>query len=293
VILARDQLADGPYPGASLTRVFDFGDPAGAPALYFHGTPSSAREARWLHRASCAHGVRLLAFDRSNTGGSLLEGARQGLVVVDNAGVDRFATVGFSGGAGYALAAAHLSPERVTVAHLGGSLAAGGASGARRLVFAGAAHIPWLVRPVLAGAIRLNLRGLDGRLADPRAAARWFFDGPARGAQIAAVEAYIDSTDPDDLAAELCAVADAARATDAVVGDASAYGYPWPFDLGAVRVPVEVWHGEEDPAAPIGQARQLAAALPNATLHAFPGEGHFVIHSHADEIAASIEDRAR
>jgi hypothetical protein len=132
----------------------------------------------------------------------------------------------------------------VTVSHLGGSLAAGAATGAQRLVFTGAARIPWLVGPVLAGAIRLNLRGLDRRLADPRAAARWFFDGPAKGAQIAAVEAYIDSTDPDDLAAELRAVAEAARTIDTVVGDAAAYAYPWPFDVGALRVPVEVWHGE-------------------------------------------------
>jgi pimeloyl-ACP methyl ester carboxylesterase len=83
-----------------LTRVFDFGDPTCVPAVYLHGTPSSAREARWLDHASRVHNVHLLAFDRSNTGGSLLKGARQGLAVADDAGLDRFATVGFSGGAG-------------------------------------------------------------------------------------------------------------------------------------------------------------------------------------------------
>ena len=54
--------------------------------------------------------------------GSLLAGARQGLAVADDAGASTFATVGFSGGAGYALATAILPPERVTAVQLAGSI---------------------------------------------------------------------------------------------------------------------------------------------------------------------------
>jgi pimeloyl-ACP methyl ester carboxylesterase len=240
--------------GRRLDRL-ELGDGAGVPALYFHGTPSSAAEGRWLDRAARAHGVRLVAFDRggyldseAHGKSSLLGGARDALAAAEALGLGRFATVGFSGGAGFALAAAHLAPGRVTVVHLAGGMAPGGTSDlspGRRLAFAAAAGTPSLVRPLLGAALRLNLRGLDGRLADPRVAARWFFEGPAKGAQVAAVAA-----------------------------------------------PVEVWHGLADPAVPAVYAKRVAAALPAATLHLYDGKGHFVLHTHADEVAASIREHA-
>lgn len=282
--------------------MLEAGARSGVPTLYFHGTPSSARETDWLDRAARAHDVRIVAFDRAGYLGSerterasLLSGAHDALAVADILGLGRFATVGFSGGAGYALTAAAVAPDRVTVAHLCGGLAAGSGGElprARRLAFRGAAQMPWLLRPLLAGALRLNLRGLDKRLADPRAAARWFFEGPAKGAQIDAIDAYVEASDPSDLEAQLRDMARALRASHAVVSDIAAYGGDWPFDVSAVQAPVELWHGDADPAVPIGQARRLAASLPTATLHAFEGEGHFVIHSHGDEIAASIRRHA-
>jgi pimeloyl-ACP methyl ester carboxylesterase len=274
--------------------------------VYFHGTPSSASEARWLDSAAWRNGVRPIAFDRpgylaSEAGDdrSLVGGARDALSIADELQLDHFAAVGFSGGAGYALALAQLAPQRVTVVHLAGGIAplaaaraAGGPLRARRLALGAAARTPWLLRPLLAGALRLNRRGLEKRLHDPRAATLWFFDGPAKGAQVEAVAAYVEATDQQALAADLRDMVAAVRATDAVLADLAAYARDWPFDIGAITTPVELWHGCADPAVPAGDAQRLADALPHTTLHLFDGEGHFVIHTHADEIAHSIRERA-
>jgi pimeloyl-ACP methyl ester carboxylesterase len=67
----------------------------------------------------------------------------------------------------------------------------------------------------------------------------------------------------------------------------------WPFDLGAVRTPVELWHGDDGAAVPVGFAKGLAVSLPEAQLHGFEGEGHFVFRSHGDEVTKSIALHAK
>ena len=53
------QLADG-----RRVDFIEYGDPDGAPAMYLHGTPSSAREARWLHDSALTAHVRVISIDR-------------------------------------------------------------------------------------------------------------------------------------------------------------------------------------------------------------------------------------
>jgi len=271
-------------------RILEHGDPAGTPALYFHGTPSSAREAHWLDAAAKRHGVRVVSFDRrSSVGSSLADVGRAAAGIADGLGLDSYATVGFSAGAGFALAAAHVDPARVSAVHLaGGVVDAHDLSGVRAFMFSAAARAPRVVQPLVGAALRLNLHGLDKRLDDPRAAARWFFKGPAKGAQIAAVEAYVAASRPEDLRLQLLDLAEAVRRPATVVADLVAYGRGPGFDVGSIETPVEIWHGVADPAAPVSAARAVAAALPNARLHLFDGEGHFVLHSHGDEVAAAI-----
>ncbi len=279
----------------------EFGEAEGAPALYLHGTPSSASEGRWLDAAARAAGARIVALDRpgylesqSRVPASLLAAADDVVAVADALELSRFAVVGFSGGAAYALATAHVAPERVTVVHIGGgvgSLAGEGGKALpwpRRAPFLLAARAPWAVGPLVGGGMRLFRRAIERRLDSPVDAAAWFFKGPARGAQIDAVARYIEATPPDDLRDDLRDHARATASTRAILADLVAYGSTWPFALDSVSAPVEIWHGRKDPAAPFAFAERAASELPHATLHAFDDEGHFVIHSHAGEIAASI-----
>jgi pimeloyl-ACP methyl ester carboxylesterase len=277
-----------------IVRTLEHGDPAGVPALYFHGTPSSAREAHWLDAAGKRYGVRLVSFDRrASVGSSLSDVARTAGGIADDLGLGSYATIGFSGGAGFALAAAHVDAARVNAVHLaGGIVDSRDLPRGRAFIFSAAARAPRVVRPLIGAALRLNLHGLQKRLDDPRAAARWFFEGPAKGAQLAAVEAYIEASDPEDLRLQLLDMAQAVRSSQAVVADLVAYGRGPGFDLGAIKAPVQIWHGLADPAVPVSAARAVAAALRNSELHLFDGEGHFVLHSHGDELAASIRAAA-
>ena len=51
---------------------------------------------------------------------------------------------------------------------------------------------------------------------------------------------------------------------------------------GAVTQPVWLAWAEEDPIIPLSLGRALAAALPNCSLHTFPGSTHWPHHLHAD-----------
>jgi pimeloyl-ACP methyl ester carboxylesterase len=50
----------------------------------------------------------------------------------------------------------------------------------------------------------------------------------------------------------------------------------------AVTQPVWLAWAEEDPIVPLSLGRALAAALPNCSLHLFPGSTHWPHHLHAD-----------
>jgi pimeloyl-ACP methyl ester carboxylesterase len=73
------------------------------------------------------------------------------------------------------------------------------------------------------------------------------------------------------------------------VSDALIYGRPWDVDLGSIRIPVHVWHGEEDAVVPVSMARWVARAIPGASATYLPGEGHFsLIARHSGAIFGAL-----
>jgi pimeloyl-ACP methyl ester carboxylesterase len=102
------ELSDGRRLGYA-----EFGDPGGAPVIYFHGWPGARVEARLGDEAAKGSGVRLIAIDRPGMGLSAFQ-PRRGFAdwpddVVEAAatlGLDRFALLGISGGGPYAAACA-------------------------------------------------------------------------------------------------------------------------------------------------------------------------------------------
>jgi pimeloyl-ACP methyl ester carboxylesterase len=280
----------------------ELGDPAGKPALYLHGTPSSGSEAGWLDAAAQRHGVRLIAPDRPGylesdppAERSLVGAAAMLLALTRQLDLGRFGIATFSGGAATGLGIAYLAPEAVTVLHVGGGLGSIAAAGpdelgrGKRALFGLITTVPLLA----AVPMRMNRRILSRRFAEsPAAAARELYKGPARGAQLAATEEYVSTADADDLREEMTSYIASTAASAAIVDDLRAYVRPWPFELRDIEVPVELWHGTDDPAVPPAFARRAASELTHGRLHLLDGEGHFVFHTHADEIAASLADHA-
>jgi pimeloyl-ACP methyl ester carboxylesterase len=282
----------------------EFGDPDGVPALHLHGTPSSAAAGAWLDAAGRSNAVRIVSPDRPGYLGSdvaadpsLLGASRELLAFARRLELGRFGVAAFSGGACWAFALAHLAPDEVTVVHVGGGLGSLATSGndvlgrGKRLMFrAGSRPV---VGPIVIGAPMGLMRLIIGRRLreSGAAAAEAIYGGAARGAQVDAVAAYIRDTPPDELSRELGDHL-AAGSSKGVVYDLRAYVRPWPFALRELTTPIEIWHGLHDPAVPLGFARAAARELQHGNVHMLDGEGHFVFHTHADEIAASIREHA-
>jgi pimeloyl-ACP methyl ester carboxylesterase len=65
-------------------------------------------------------------------------------------------------------------------------------------------------------------------------------------------------------------------------------GRPWGIPVSDIRVPVTIWHGEDDRMVPVTQGRILAAAMPSADRNFLPGIGHFSLGvRHGKEILRS------
>jgi pimeloyl-ACP methyl ester carboxylesterase len=55
---------------------------------------------------------------------------------------------------------------------------------------------------------------------------------------------------------------------------------PWGFDPSDISTPAQFWQGTADNLVPENWGHQLAAKVPNATLHLVEGGDHFLWYDH-------------
>ncbi len=278
---------------AGTLMVRQSGDPDGRPLVYFHGTPSSRLETSYADGLGAELGIRLVSFDRPGYGESparpfsLASVARETAEVADALGVDRFATVGQSGGGPFSLACAAVLGDRVS--------RAGVTSGPR----------PFEREPALFDSLDDSDRAAVALLPDAEASAAQFAAGfePLRSlfeapqAQIVAgFRAMLSARDGEllgsrsELATCLAtAMQESLRHGTAGAGwDNVAWVGPWDVEVEAVRRPVLLWYGEDDPMCPPEAGRWLAEHLPSATLVLRPGEGHMGVMEHGREVLEAL-----
>lgn len=258
------------------------GDPAGTPVLVHNGTPNSRHlYGPWAVDAA-SKGLCLIGYDRPGYGASsplpdhsVASGVEDVRAIADHMGFDRFATWGVSGGGPFALACAALLPDRVMAAAAVASVAPYGQEGlafyegmgesnaesfrlfvSDRQAARRKTHENWLLytsvppeqvtRDLLAEVMASLLCPAD-REALTEEFTRWFvtslYDGLAPGDQ-----GWWDDT--------------FAHMTD------------WGFDLSSIRVPVKVWHGQQDHFVPIQHGEWLAATIPGAEVEILGDDGH-------------------
>jgi pimeloyl-ACP methyl ester carboxylesterase len=223
-------------------------------------------------------GVRLIAYDRPGYGGSdrlperLVRHAAEDIAVIaDELGLDRFGVAGRSGGGPHALACAALLPDRVDRAAALVCLAPFRSQG-----------LDWY-----AGMTDSNVR--EYLVAET---------GVARLAPIIEATAEQIRMDPNRLLRNLGpeldqadwrvvadnsirsglkrAFAEAVRTSGGGwVDDARSFTLDWGFDPADIRIPVYLWHGEQDRFSPVGHTRWLASRIPGATLEIAPHAAHF------------------
>jgi pimeloyl-ACP methyl ester carboxylesterase len=270
--------------------VYEYGDPAGAPVIVFHGTPACGAGFTFADDAARERHLRLIAPDRPGVGWSTPAGRwRVGdhparvAALADVLKIDRFAVWGYSGGAPYAVACAATLGDRVTHAAVSAGMGQMG-------VWAAASDFEKTDRQFLALAVshprraRLVL-GLVARLARrfPKTAMRSFLTqlSPADREVLEAAR----QAPKEAMALFTQAFTHGARG---VVDDYAALAQPWGVDVESIRVPMSIWHGDADPMVPLAHAEALHERVPGSTLTVWPGAGHLGTVSHVDDILDAL-----
>jgi pimeloyl-ACP methyl ester carboxylesterase len=254
------------------------GNPDGHPVVYLHGTPGSRVGPFPSARVLYGLGVRLISFDRPGYGGSDRLVARLVADVVpdvraimDQLGMERFAVLGRSGGGPHALACAALMPDRVTRAGILVSLAPWQAQG-----------LDWF-----AGMAESNIHEYTTAASEPESLIAELAQTAARIK--ADPTSHVSTLGPELPESDRRVVADtgirallaknfAEALRDSAAGwidDALAFCAPWGFDPSDIKVPVLLWHGENDVFSPVAHARWLATQIPGAELWIRPNTAHF------------------
>ncbi len=267
----------------------EYGNPHGKPIFLFHGIPGS-RIFRSSDEITSEIGVRLITVDRPGYGLSTFQPNRHiadwphdvGLLA-DSLNLGSFAVAGHSGGGPYAAACAYALPERVTAAALvcsvgpiDSSSALERMDGLNHMGFRVGRYVPWpLWRALIWAFYRDGHRRPEkimerGAATRPRADAELWKQAAVREVCYAStVEAFCNGTQGHAWEARLLT-------------------RPWHLPLEKIRVPLHIWHGTSDRAAPVQMARHLAGRIPNCQTHVCEGEAHLLIFPHWREILLQL-----
>lgn len=259
-------------PDGRVLGFAEYGDPDGYPLLSFHGTISSRLDVDYSHDVARRMGVRIIGVDRPGMGLStyqphrtLLDWVPDVTALADHLNIDRFGVYGWSAGGQYALAVAAKLPDRVTAATiLGGPKPYNNISGMK--------GIPGLDRMLMIGShytpifIRAGLRFSIVNASDDKVFSLVKEDMSEPDV------IYLDERGQTHV---VKLVREAVRqGTRGPVRDFRILATPWGFPLSEVVCAVDVWIAEHDHLGPTGEAADLVALLPNATLHEVADEGH-------------------
>src|SRR6266849_236485 len=268
-----------PLENSGVIAFEEYGDANGVPVIFCHGWPSTRTIARLTDEAARDLGIRIISPDRPGISGSSLQPDRKLIdwprVVerfVNHLNLGEFRLLAVSGGAPYAYATARAMPERVrAIAIVSGAIPIADLPGREGLLLLYRWMLAlyrkqpqllrklfYLARPILSLRLPVRLRPLLLKLLMLRPCD----ENSLRDS--AAFEAVFESQ---------------RRAwrgsAEGVMADAQIYAQPWGFRMEEVRVPVRLWHGNEDRAFSVRLAEEIARQLPNCKARFVDGAGHY------------------
>jgi len=267
----------------------EYGDPQGRPVLYFHGLPSSRFEMNnpdLIEVAERLH-VRLIIADRPGIGLSDFRpytiASYPDIVAefADKLGLNRFPVMGISSGGKFVAACAWKIPQRLTTATIVSGTAPFDLPGVKeslskqdQQVYGMADKMPWLFRLMLWKIAR------DAR-KDPASILSLF-------TELSEVDKAVLARPNVTRAFGQMVVEAFRQGTRGAALDWTLEARPWGFSLQEIKMPVNIWHGEDDKVLSIEQARIQAKVIPDARVKFYPNEGHTLFVNRLDELLSTV-----
>jgi pimeloyl-ACP methyl ester carboxylesterase len=262
--------------GGRRTEIERSGPDGADHVVIFHtGTPSAGILFEPMVAAGAARGIRHVAYSRPGYANSVRQPGRTVAdcavnvsAIADELGIDRFFTVGWSGGGPHALACAALLGDRVIAAATLASIAPRDAEGLDWLAGMGEEN----VQEFGAAESGQLIRFLD------HMAAEFAHVSPAQIHQ-----AFGDLVSPVDVASLTGEFAQylsdalrlaVSRGIWGWLDDDLAILHDWGFSLGEIARPVTIWQGGQDRMVPFDHGRWLAGHVAGAKAQLLSDEGH-------------------
>jgi pimeloyl-ACP methyl ester carboxylesterase len=260
-------------------HVYDHGDPGGHVVVQHHGTPGSGLAYPPDVEQGRERGLRPITYDRAGYGGSTPNPGRSAADVVpdiedvlDQLGVERYVSVGGSGGCPHSFACGALSERCLAAAAI-------------------AAPTPYPADGLdwLAGMGDQNVEEFTAALEGP-AALEPILEHEASELRAATPdrikEVWASVLPPVDAAvltgdrAEHFKRSNDRALAQGIAGwrdDDLAFTRPWGFELAEIRVPTLLWQGAQDLMVPAAHAHWLAERIPGVEAHISEEDGHLSI----------------
>lgn len=274
--MTNSWLAIDTIDGRKLDVLLD-GTDNGFPLVFHGGTPGPAVDFPQLAAAAASVGLRLITYSRPgyatstpHEGRSVADAAGDVVLILDHLGLDRFLTLGWSGGGPHALACAALLPERcVAAATLAG------------LAPYDAANLDWYT-----GMGKENIEEFGAAATSREAIEAYLASQIPRMLNISGEEVAMGGgdlvSDVDRQAltgdfSEVIAAMFRKAVSTGIAGwrdDDLAFVGPWGFDVSAIAVPVSLWQGAHDRMVPFAHGKWLAANVSDGRVHLYEDEGH-------------------
>src|SRR4051812_32474985 len=267
-------------PDGRTLAVREAGLSYGVPVIAMHGSPGSGVLYKAHIRDANERGIRLISYDRPGFGRSsrlkgrnVADAAIDVNAICDGLGLDRVCIWAMSSGGPHALAAAALLPDRVAAVAVLASVAPFDADGLDFTAGMGEQNVKDFEAVLRNEASHLETmdRERSGLLAakpEDLLGAWSTLLGPAdREAATSELAEFL----LEHLQAGL------EHGYDGWVDDEFVVVWPWGFELSSIRVPVLVWHGEEDRFVPPSHGRWLGEHIPGAELRITADDGHLTL----------------
>ncbi|KAI0855098.1 alpha/beta hydrolase [Xylaria cubensis] len=300
-------------PDGRILGFAEYGSPTGKPIFFFHGFPSSRLEAAGILKLVKRKDLRIIAPERPGFGLSTFN-ARHRITdwpadvraLATHLGLNRFAILGGSGGAPYALACARALPAEMLSAV--GLLApaapweagiAGVPRSSRIAAFMGY-YWPASLRVLTAGVVGL-CRWLASTNFVTRRIDRWLESNKKESNTQPTTSpdtSKISKASSSPTTSSTTSIQETRTAllrfifetfrqgTAPMVRESQLLTWEgWGFPLDEVKYDkVIIWHGVQDGQSPIHMVRYLAKHLPHCELRELEGETHFSMVKHLESI---------